>query len=513
VPGQPVKIGPWPGGLNLRDSPRNIEDNELAACLNFDITDEGILRPRRPLMQGNDIGSGHKYLMGSVNKDNGDLAAISSKYDGTNSVFYETVNGINYNTVFGGTARLGIFRSIIQYNNRLWVIDAAFGTGAFADNLTSALTDIPSMPFGDFAFMLKDRMFIVWYSGNRIYYSKPTDPTVWTSPDGGFFDVNPGDGQNITKVISLNNQIFIFKRNSTYIFSFNADPANDGSLRQVSPNQGAFDAVAYNNEIYVVNDRSVFKFINGYFVDIASKIDLYRNTLLDLNVSNELKISLLNNTLLVGHTMRGDINPLLSWFAMNLNTGAWSEYYFYEGNFSIGETLMNRPIGATIFCRSENKTRIIFGDNTQFTKLPYMDLIYPNRTLDQDNANAARYPTYNFSTKTLNMGDNAIWKKIFSWAVETVYPHKPTVDPTNTTLIIVDDVFSIFENNTFDDLNDKINTRSSRFRRLTFKWNAHKTAGNIHKLTSAPAFPDERVYAPTVYSITAWINTKAPITK
>lgn len=186
---------------------------------------------------------------------------------------------------------------------------------------TPNLNPIVSMPFGDFSFMFKDRMWIINKISNRIYYSKPTDPTGWNiGVDGsGFFDVNPGDGLAITDVVVASNQMFIFKDGGTWRFTFTSDPGVDGVLAVISKDRGAFSATVYNNVPYLVGRQGVQRLINGNFIDVSQQIRDYNtfftsDSVID-NFKNRLYVTLQSSTTGQPHML-----------TMNLISGAWSSY-------------------------------------------------------------------------------------------------------------------------------------------------------------------------------------------
>lgn len=185
---------------------------------------------------------------------------------------------------------------------------------------TPSLNTIPLMPFGDISFMFKDRMWIVDKANNRLHYSKATDPTDWdTSDDAGFFDVNPGDGLSINDVVVSSNQMFIFKQNATWRFTFTADPGVDGTLAVLSHDRGAYSACVYNNIVYLVGPQGVQKLINGYFLDLSLQIRDF-----NLLFTMDSIIDSYKNRLHVTMKSIQDGNPQIA--VMNLISGAWSTY-------------------------------------------------------------------------------------------------------------------------------------------------------------------------------------------
>lgn len=99
---KPVKIGPWPSGVNNREGDfafRGIKPTELLACSNFDIHENGFLENRRGTVSynadlfkakiGGAIGSlSLRNVIGSVRLDNDYKEGLVQFYDSTNLQLY-----------------------------------------------------------------------------------------------------------------------------------------------------------------------------------------------------------------------------------------------------------------------------------------------------------------------------------------------------------------------------------------------------------------------------------------
>jgi hypothetical protein len=49
MPGEPIQVGPFVGGLNTFSDPTAIADNELVVCENFELDLDGSLKSRPPI--------------------------------------------------------------------------------------------------------------------------------------------------------------------------------------------------------------------------------------------------------------------------------------------------------------------------------------------------------------------------------------------------------------------------------------------------------------------------------
>lgn len=404
--GSDVRLGPWPDGINLLDKNDQLQDTQLISCENFDIDNTGVLEPRRGLRyHAQDAVTQTKYLLGTVTLT-GEVQprAFTATYDGTNSTF-KSIGVPSTGVISHTSSRAGIFKSVVQYQGKLWYIPGVTTSAGASSppDTANTFTSVAAMPWGDYGFVLKDRLFIVRKSTSELYFSKATDFTNYTAPDGGVIQVNPGDNQPITKVVTVNNQVIIFKRDSTYVLSFTNNPTGDGALRQVSPDQGALDAITYNNEVYCYNSRSVFKFINGFFQDIGLQLDLPGKDNIDSSEINPARINIVGKTLILGTTPSGKT------YAMNLDTGSWTTYTF--------GTDLSVSTG-TVFSRSTVGTTVFFGDGT--TKLSYMIVTRSKRT-DQGSDGIYRAPVYSFRTKEYTFDDSEVWKRAYTWHLDSTF--------------------------------------------------------------------------------------------
>lgn len=506
--GQEIKVGPWPGGLNQIEDIDLIQDNQLSKIINFDVDNSGSLVARRGLtycsLQVN-TATDTMLLMGSVIIQGeaavrtmvGRVRFTSPNYSTQFRLFSNPATpGTTFAPMILDNEAPGRYGSVVQYQDKFWYVPYdSLSVGRSSPSLkANTLTTVSAMPYGDYGFILKDRMFIVRKAASEIYFSKATDFTVWSAPDGGVIKVNPGDSKVITKVVVLNNQIIIFKRNETYILSFNNSPTGDGVLRQVSPDQGAIDAITYNNEIYCFDARSVFKFVNGYFQNIGMQLNLQEQGSLDRVQFEKGKIHVVGNTLIVGIAHPFDQTA----FAMNLDTGAWSEYEVdlqFAGIFSSG----------SITGRGDQVGRyVLFGD--QRPEL-YAMLVERNASGGHNDFNefgAAVGVRYEVQTKAYDFNDFSVWKRLHNWYADVIFPSayvfgKFFIDVNPRRSISSETGEDRYETNAAVGLQGP--SKSVRFRSLRFGFLG----------ISFPGSDLRESRGPTIRSFKAILNVKSPM--
>ena len=333
----PLHIGPFSGGLNQLEDPRIIGDDQLAVCQNFIIGRSGELTIRNGLRE---LVSSSQVIK---------LIGTATKSDNTSRLYeYAVDGGVYYNDApltFASYVFIvntaGQPEKIVQYNNNVYIIPKGVTTSAangigFSHNLTSnAVTSIASMPRGTSGLIFKDRLFIFGpidrtnAATQRIYYSAATDPTSW--PAANFFDVNPGDGEGVTAIISVQDTLLIFKRHSTYALFYDTDPGL-GVLRRVNTQIGATGSdsiVQFENGIFVIDEKTIYRVQNLLFTDIGKNLNLRVRRLTQTFAYDTIDSCVVvgNRIMFVVYVGRGaGVN--YEYYIYNTEIDAWAQYIF-----------------------------------------------------------------------------------------------------------------------------------------------------------------------------------------
>jgi len=351
-PSQRLSIGPWPGGLTLqaKEAEKDATGSQqyLIECLNMDVTDEGFLISRAGVQR---VGVKNTHytdsnreckVLGSVFENGNIYAVMGIQVSGTSTKIYLTANG--YDLYYYGSLT-GLISSVQQYNNVIYLTREDADSGySIANNFftwpaatPNASATVSTMPRGDKSFVFKDRLFIVQKSVSQVNFSAPADPTDYTTDSGGgYFIVDPANdvGAQIMDIVLTNETFYIFKRNSTYLFAYDANPNDDGILRLINATLGAFSATTWENDIYVINARGVYRIVNGVFIRLDEQLNLAYNADLasiinpeDLNKPRFIHASA--GRLLVGQFSNDVLNKFgWNFVSMNLQNGAWSGYKY-----------------------------------------------------------------------------------------------------------------------------------------------------------------------------------------
>ena len=279
MPGTPVSIGPFFGGMNDRNDPSTIEDVQCAYLYNFDIDVDGSIISRPSFFSSFQGQAGLEGLSGVIPLTTyvniGQRFVIVSALD-ENDSFREIIAAIDYDTGIRTTVistPSAKYTDVLQYDNTLWVISEAAPVNGGKWTPSAGWTSVSGIPSGIACTVYKERMFVVTKNG-RLYFSKLADFTQW--PASNFFDVNPGDGQKVQAIIQHMGQLIIFKDNSTYLFSYDSAPEN-ASIQKVSSSIGTESrrsVVVHENMLYTFYNNSLYAINNWRWEDVSVKVHI-----------------------------------------------------------------------------------------------------------------------------------------------------------------------------------------------------------------------------------------------
>lgn len=492
MPGIFVPQGPWGEGLALDafvKAPYSASPASLRFINNLDVTDQGTLQARPGLRR---CGTAAMYsgttsftLLGTIDGDaaatTAALAVVAAAQGGGVNLYYTYTpfSTSAWDLVPGGSVT-GPFSTIVKYNSVLYIMPLAAGNGLSRTSLNAgSYTSVPTIPIGRFASVVRERMFTFDTTANRMYWSKATDPTIWAAPDGGFTDINPGDGQVITSVVVVNSQIYIFKEKKTYLFTFSSDPATDGQVTLISGTEGAFAATTFNNTIYGVNRRGVFRLQNTITTPLSLSQSFDLNLGLALNSASSINVE--GNYLVVGPLFPSTgVTQTYSHAAMNLNTGAWSlrSYQTGAGAFPTPFVEFLAPRGYAITWRDPSTTLAlaaqagagnIYLSGGVGSALCYARTVFPvaGDSLDYDISSHQVSPQYDLITHAYSAGQYDAWKRLHH-----VYAHLGASLPVGDNVLSFSTypapALTVSQTATVPAVGGRVPIRSFRFRATAF---------------------------------------------
>lgn len=270
--GEPIRLGPFVGGINQLSDPTALQDNELADAVNLELDLDGSYISRPPFY---------------------DLAAPASGTDMRLLGYYITdthtrLIGANSGGIWSYEAGVWTFvtgtssvnaAAMVQYDGKAYIIASPLssGSGGYIDD-TLAYTVQSAIKKGAAAVVHKERLFVVpgpdktGVDSTLLYGSAPAD--FLTYPVAIY--INKGDGQKLIDIIVYNDNLLLFKNDSTYVLAYDSNPT-DAITRKVNSTIGVDSTncvVAYENQLYILHRNNVYEVVNYDFSKINSKVPL-----------------------------------------------------------------------------------------------------------------------------------------------------------------------------------------------------------------------------------------------
>lgn len=417
MPGQPVKIGPFVGGMNTYSGPSTIADNEAVELFNLDVDLDGSLLSR-------------PGIVNSAGPIAGTPSHILGTYRAITGVVYIIVNYGNgvyaFNTAtstFSNISLLNEFTACVQYGDFLWLVQKPVGVavGGGKWDPVGGYVAVAGMPRGYSACIYKERMFISASrngdenSINRVKFSNAADPATWTSTD--YFDVSAGDGDDITKIKVFDSSIVVFKSDSTYVFAYESSPSK-GLVQQVSGTIGAnnaYSVVEYENNLFVMHEASVYRISNWNWEHANIKVPFeYRNANA-VGFKEKSSLSILGNRLVSRYYD--------NYYVLGLKTGAWSKWDFSAAGHTPSEFIVNPNINDATGAANYYAASYV-ASNSKFH-------YFADGKHDTDETFVVR-----LVSKSYDFGPSYAFKRLYWWGVDIL-------GNGDTTFKVVPNVFNV----------------------------------------------------------------------
>lgn len=316
-----MKLGPFVGGLNLLSDPQNIDNAELAECINFEVDLDGSLMSRPAIVETiNNSSSGgtrNKVIGRASFSAGGDYLIVCN-----GSAVY-AFNGSTYTHIVTTVSECAV-----QYNDNVYIVatQASAANGGRWDGTT--YTSDANIPRGQSALFHKSRMFVVpgintTTTPSRLTFSDTITAVVFTWNAANIIDVAPGDGDNLVDLIVYNDNLLLFKENSIYLLAYDIAPA-DAVLRKIHGNIGVnFPNCVdyYDNSIFFLHEGKVWEMMNYEFKQVNQKAPFVLDTFIDsegASIIDKVWLRRLGNRILVGFYRKR--------YSFSLNTRTWSEW-------------------------------------------------------------------------------------------------------------------------------------------------------------------------------------------
>ena len=316
-----LRLGPFTGGMNIGSDPVLIADNELITCLNLELDIDGSL-VSRPAIQVTQEGAQNQRLLifGSV-VFSGVLYLFATRNGAT---FVSSNEGATWTELNPGAASREC-KTMEVYANTVWLpATPTSANGGISWTPGGGAVAVAAMPRGEKCIVHKNRLYIcpgntATSNESRLHFSDAADFTTWTD----FVDVQPGDGDTLNNVVVYQDNLLLFKGESTHVLAYDLDPA-DAILREINPvvgSDGSLGVTQYENTVYVLHRNKVYEVINYNFNIINLKLPLVFDNELPTLATTRFEpqhLSLLGERLIVRYYNKT--------YAYNIRTKTWSEW-------------------------------------------------------------------------------------------------------------------------------------------------------------------------------------------
>jgi hypothetical protein len=424
--------------MNILSDPTALQDTELVDAVNVDLDLDGSYIGRPPFFTlASAASGGHMTLLGYY-IDNATLRLIGKN---TSGIWHYTTGAWS---LIAGTAGVD-GAALVQYDDKAWIVasPSSANPGGFVGPGAS-WTSVAAMPKGGAAVIHKERMYIVpgplitGANSTLLRFSDPADLNTW--PGGNAIFINKGDGEKLVDIVVYNDNLLLFKEDSTYVLAFDTSPS-DAISRNINSTIGVSSThcvVAYENSLYVLHENCVYEVVNYDFAKINSKMPLmYNNAAPVGGWSDPFFLTLLGDRLVVKYWDK--------LYLFGLKTKVWTRWDT--------STVGNRYIGPAVPVPIKDEANAI-PQYLMSSSAASSNAIYGFRDVI-DTLNSETIPI-TIKTKNYDFGVPHRYKRLFWWGVDvtTIGTLTGTVQPIIVGFAVTwDQLFNGYPAITWDNLN------------------------------------------------------------
>lgn len=429
---QVLRLGPFNGGLNISSDPVLIQDTELIQCLNLELDIDGSL-VSRPAIQVAFQGATNQRLLifGSV-VFTGTLYLFATR-DG--KTFVSSNAGSSWTELNPGAASREC-KSMEVYSNTVWMpATPGSANGGISWTPGGGAVAVAAMPRAEKCIVHKNRLYLcpgknATTNSSRLSFSSAADFTTW--PGTNFIDVQPGDGDTLNNVAVYQDNLLLFKGESTHVLAYDLDPV-DAILREINPVVGStasFGVVQYENTVYCMHGNIVYEISNFNYNKINIKVPPVFDNALPANTTTryeEQHLSLLGERLVFRYYNRT--------YVYQLRTKTWSEWSKTDDTSTI-EWHMFGPLVRARDLTGSGQDSYYTGYSFDVSSGGYKVI----KIIDGRSGGALEGTgTHTFlciaTTKDYDLADPIRYKRLFWWGADVVTGETLTGSITPITLI------------------------------------------------------------------------------
>jgi len=268
--GNNLRLGPFIGGLNLGSDPTAIADAELVTSTNLDLDIDGSLVSRPPLLERD----GHSSFTERI------VLLCEGVFNNVHYLIGSNSNGVfSYlNGVWSVITTTFRASCAVQYADKVYLVSApgSANPGGKWDP-SGGFVAVAAIPQGGACAIHKERLFVVpgiaaTANTSRVSFTNAGNFDVW--PPANFIDIGQGDGTFLIDVNVYQDNLLLFKNESSYILAYDIRP-EDATVKRISETIGVDTSncvINYENQVYVLHNGWVYEIINLDFNRLNTKV-------------------------------------------------------------------------------------------------------------------------------------------------------------------------------------------------------------------------------------------------
>jgi hypothetical protein len=264
VPGAPINLGPFTGGMDNWTDQASISDKQLFLIENGEVDTDGsiVSRPAFVFEETVTPHTGVLQPLGYYVRSDGITFLVVAT--ATNTQIYQ-LNTKAWTVIWSSPAAY-----FVQYDNKIVMCSETVAGGYWE---AGTFTAMATMPLATQIVFYQERFWLfgpkgtanattIWFSDLNVI--TPASSIYNFQTGTNFFTVSKGDGQWVTALVADTNALLIFRSNSTYQFTYPNAPGS-GTLRPLSKTIGAdnkWSIGAYEVYYLVISQGYLYQFIN-----------------------------------------------------------------------------------------------------------------------------------------------------------------------------------------------------------------------------------------------------------
>lgn len=446
---QILRLGPFSGGLNIGSDPVLVQDTELIDCLNLELDIDGSLVSRPAITVAFQGAQNERLLIFGSIVFSGTLYLFATRNGGT---YVSSNAGSSWTQLNpGGLSRE--CKTMEVYNNTVWLPATPLSAnGGISWTPGGGAVAVAAMPRAEKCIVHKNRLYVcpgntATSNASRLTFSQSADFTTW--PGANFIDVQPGDGDTLNNIAVYQDNLLLFKGESTHVLAYDLDPT-DAILREINPvvgSDGSLGVVQYENTIYALHRNKVYEITNFNFSLLNLKVPLVFNNSLPSGTTTRYEnqhLSVLGERLIVRYYNRT--------YSFQLRTRTWGEWSKTDDTSTIEWHIFGPLIRARDLSGS-GLDSYYTGYSFDVTSGGYKVIkIIDGRSSGANEGTGTHKFFCIATTKDYDMADPIRYKKLFYWGVDVVTGQNVTGSITPITLVS-STTWDALTTETWDDLN------------------------------------------------------------